>query len=298
MKRHTLSLVAFVIVLVAVFAACKKDDGKDGAVIGVVLNKNNAVLSAGDTLTLAHIVLPQTASNKNVTWTSANPSIANVVNGLITALAGGETTITVTSEDGQKTAVCKIVVNFSLGDVSFATRDTFIVGNQIWSDAVQATYCSDKTSYKGVDKSDPANPIYVADCRSNPGQKGDLFSWEMVNRFGNVLCPDGWRVPTEEDFVTLDLGLGGTGNFRVDAEFIRTKYLGEWGGELNGMTDGSLRYVGSRAHYWSQTQLSESNAIHMMFVANEEDSWNGELHVKGSAVEKADGHALRCVRDK
>jgi len=52
---------------------------------------------------------------------------------------------------------------------------------------------------------------FLIDCRSNPGQKGDLFSWRAVSELKDVLCPYPWRVPTVQDFIDLDIALGGTG---------------------------------------------------------------------------------------
>lgn len=55
-------------------------------------------LSIGESKTLTATVLPTTAENKSVTWTSLNPSIATVdANGKVTAVSEGTTTIEVIS---------------------------------------------------------------------------------------------------------------------------------------------------------------------------------------------------------
>ena len=76
----------------------------------VVLNQNNVTLNIGETTTLEAIITPDNATNKNVTWTSDNEDIASVNNGIVTAIGPGETTITVTTQDSQKTAECTITV--------------------------------------------------------------------------------------------------------------------------------------------------------------------------------------------
>lgn len=54
---------------------------------------------------------PTNATNQNVTWESSNPSVATVdESGKVTAVAPGEATITVTTEDGSKTANCAVTV--------------------------------------------------------------------------------------------------------------------------------------------------------------------------------------------
>ncbi|MBR7154970.1 MAG: Ig domain-containing protein, partial [Paludibacteraceae bacterium] len=81
------------------------------AVTGVTLNKTSASVEAGQTLQLTATVAPTNADNKNVSWTSNNPTVANVdQNGLVTAYSAGNATITVTTEDGSKTATCTVTV--------------------------------------------------------------------------------------------------------------------------------------------------------------------------------------------
>lgn len=80
------------------------------AVTGVSLSKTSSDLTLGSTLTLQATVLPANASNKNVTWTSSNTSVATVNNGTVIALAIGSSTITVKTVDGNKTATCVITV--------------------------------------------------------------------------------------------------------------------------------------------------------------------------------------------
>ena len=76
----------------------------------VVLNQDNVTLNIGETSTLQATITPDNATNKTVTWTSEDENIASVDDGIVTAIGSGETTITVTTEDGEKTATCKITV--------------------------------------------------------------------------------------------------------------------------------------------------------------------------------------------
>ncbi len=80
------------------------------SVINISLNKTSAVLILDDTETLIATVSPSNATNKNVIWTSSNPSVATVSNGVITAVGEGTATITVTTVDGGYTARCTVVV--------------------------------------------------------------------------------------------------------------------------------------------------------------------------------------------
>ena len=79
-------------------------------VTGVTLSKTSATLEVGKTLTLTATVKPSDATNKKVTWTSSDTSVATVTNGKVTTKKAGTTTITVTTEDGKYTAKCVITV--------------------------------------------------------------------------------------------------------------------------------------------------------------------------------------------
>ena len=76
----------------------------------VTLNKTELSLTVGDSETLIATVKPDNASNKDVTWESRDETVATVDNGTVTAVAAGTATITVTTQDGSKTASCEVTV--------------------------------------------------------------------------------------------------------------------------------------------------------------------------------------------
>ncbi|WP_172917589.1 Ig-like domain-containing protein [Capnocytophaga canis] len=99
------SVVALVLLL-----ACIKEEPIIH-VTSVTLEKNELELTEGDNHKLSVIVLPEDATNASVSWESSNTDVATVdAKGLITALKPGTVEITVTTEDGEKTAVCKVTV--------------------------------------------------------------------------------------------------------------------------------------------------------------------------------------------
>ena len=81
------------------------------AVTGVKLDKTEHTLAVGGTVTLVATVTPEGATNKKVAWKSDKTDIATVdENGKVTAVKAGVAKITVTTEDGKKTATCTITV--------------------------------------------------------------------------------------------------------------------------------------------------------------------------------------------
>ena len=78
------------------------------AVTSVTLDKTTASLKAGETVTLTATVKPDDATDKTVTWTTSDASVATVENGVVTAKKVG--TATITAKAGDKSATCSITV--------------------------------------------------------------------------------------------------------------------------------------------------------------------------------------------
>ena len=80
-------------------------------VSNITLNKTSEVLNIGDTIELKETITPSNATNKIVTWTSSNSSVASVdSNGLVKGLTEGTSLIIVKTSNG-KTASCQVKVN-------------------------------------------------------------------------------------------------------------------------------------------------------------------------------------------
>ena len=92
------------------------------AVSSVTLNKTSLSLTEQDTFQLTATVNPSDATDKTVTWTSSNYSIATVDgNGLVTAVAAGSATIT--AQAGDKRATCTVTVNKKPNPATSITLD-------------------------------------------------------------------------------------------------------------------------------------------------------------------------------
>ena len=87
------------------------------AVTGVSLNASSGKLTIGGQTTLTATVKPADASNKTVTWASSAPTVASVVNGVVTALAPGSAKITVKTADGGFTAEYALTVKAATSDL-------------------------------------------------------------------------------------------------------------------------------------------------------------------------------------
>lgn len=93
-------------------------------VTSVQLDLTNIQLDVGKTQQLVATVLPTNATNKGVTWGTSNALIATVSStGLVTCIAAGNATITVTTADGGYSASCAVKVVVPVIAVTGVTID-------------------------------------------------------------------------------------------------------------------------------------------------------------------------------
>jgi len=94
----------------------------------VTLNKTELVLKQQGSEQLFATVMPEDASNTNVTWASDNDAVATVQqNGLVEAHSLGNATITVTTEDGSLTASCEVTVVDVIADYINVNQENTII---------------------------------------------------------------------------------------------------------------------------------------------------------------------------
>ena len=88
-------------------------------ITSITLGKIKTTLTPGEKYQMQVVILPTDASDQTVTWTSSNTDVATInADGVLTAVAAGETTILVTTKDGNKTAAVKITVEGEKGTLS------------------------------------------------------------------------------------------------------------------------------------------------------------------------------------
>lgn len=118
------------------------DDGRVGYILkkwvyeykynkvqSVSLNTTYSDLSVGDTIKLNATISPSNAENKNVKWTTSNSSVATVdSNGNVKGLKNGVATITVTTDDQAKTAICTVNVHSDKVTGISLDKNSYILG--------------------------------------------------------------------------------------------------------------------------------------------------------------------------
>ena len=101
-KSHIMAVIAAVMTL---FSCVKVEV----AVETISLGGTEFYVEVGSTMTINAVLVPETAKDAPLTWTSDNPEVAAVNNGVVTALTVGSTRIVVRAESGV-TASCTVNV--------------------------------------------------------------------------------------------------------------------------------------------------------------------------------------------
>ena len=138
-------------------ATCKVTvDKKVIAVESVELDKTEVELTEGDSVTLTATVKPDDATDKTVTWTSSDPSVATVDGGKIEAVKEGSATIT--AKSGEKSATCQVTVKKVIAVESVELDKTEVELTEGDSVTLTATVKPDDATDKTVTwtSSDPA----------------------------------------------------------------------------------------------------------------------------------------------
>ena len=250
----------------------------------VSLDKSHLDLVMGDHATLAATVLPENATNKSVTWSSSNTSVAIVpIDGIVTGVGLGTATITVTTADGGKTATCTVTVksvntpeavdlglsvkwaSFNLGASKPEEYGYYYAWGETepyYSSLDPLTWKSGKNagyswpSYQWCMGSETTMTKYCSN--SDYGYNGFTDTKTVLDPeddAAHVNLGDSWRMPTEEEWTELRESctwtwttLNGIDGYLVSASNGNSIFL-----PPGDMYHTGLYNVGERGYYWSSS---------------------------------------------
>ncbi len=95
--KRKVKLVVTLLLFVAVISSCKKSHSKAYELTGIRLSATSLSIKVGEGVEVKAVAIPAAANQPSFQWVSANTAIATVNNGLVKAVAVGETIITVSS---------------------------------------------------------------------------------------------------------------------------------------------------------------------------------------------------------
>jgi uncharacterized protein (TIGR02145 family) len=199
------------------------------------------------------------------------------------------------------------IFNGTVTDIDGNVYSTVEIGDQIWTvENLKTTTYNDGTPIEFVENDTVwGNNTLGAFCWYDNNEAvyantyGALYNWYAVNT-GN-LCPDGWHVPTDDEWTELIEYLGGievaAGKMK-EMDTINWNSPNEGASNLSGFTalPGGYRsanhfaYMGRQGIFWSSTEGDE-------YVAwNQELGYNRE-RINTVITDKHVGYSVRCVKN-
>ena len=322
-KIYSLMLLCAAIVFAT---GCSKDDDSTStpvSVSGVTLDKTTLSIEVGGTSTLIATVSPDNAADKSVAWSSDKADIATVKDGVVTAVAAGTATITVTSvADATKKATCTVTVEtpnyIEVNGIKVAVGNLvakagggceigkstdgglfFQFGSLIgWSTEDPLTIAVRPNGFNGKEGWTDKGKIWQGTEGTVPFTVKDSGSDNEKVGIGDpcrYYLGDTWRLPTKDEYVKL---------FENQTDFSSTSSPWKWENSsatnaTSGLTfpasgfrnsiDGSLSYVGRAGYYWSASPSSASYGYNLGFDSS-------EVSPSGSFSGRAYGLPVRCVK--
>ena len=270
----------------------------------VSLDRTELTLSTGETATLKATVLPEDSTDK-VEWSSSDETIVTVENGAVTAVAGGDATITAKAGDKMATCSVKVVpagaVDLGLsvywaecnlgaekpeeyGDY-YAWGETEIMKSYSWSTYKYANGASNKlTKYCFSDKA------IFWDGAGAPDNKTVL---ELEDDVAHVKLGGVWRMPTKAEFDELRTNCiwnwttrSGVKGYVVTGSNGNSIFLPAAGYRK----DTGLVRAGSSGSYWSSSLYTGyPYCACSIGFGSSNVGWDGML--------RCDGHSVRPVTE-
>lgn len=256
------------------------------SVIGVSLNKAFLTLTIGGTEKLTPTIIPSNATNKNVSWSSSDKSVARVdSNGSVSAIKVGTSVIIATTEDGGKTATCILTVDpVSVTGVNLNKSSlTLLVGD---SETLTATVAPSNATNKRVSWSSSNTSVVTVDSNGkvNAVSGGTASIAAMTEDGGKtascsvtVYVPDG----SENGYEYVVLGLpSGLKWATCNVGAYKPEEYGNfyaWG-ETQSKTD----YSGGTYKWWNWNGVTYK--LTKYCPADQTSCWNGEGTPDGKTV--------------
>ncbi len=220
------------------------------------------------------------------------------------------------SDTETKTNYLSVVSN-TISDIDNNTYKISIIGLRVWMvenlkttkyrDGNPITMVTDATQWANL--TSDAYCWYDNDPATYKNNYGALYNWYTVNT--GKLCPFGWHVPTDDEWMELEMFIGMTREiaeltyWRGTNEGNKLKSTSGWYMNGNGTNDvgfnvlpagmrynnGEFRYIGNWTDFWSSTEISRTLA------------WSRAFGYSNANIGRYDdakqfGFCIRCIRDQ
>ncbi|MDR3666791.1 MAG: FISUMP domain-containing protein, partial [Ignavibacteriaceae bacterium] len=180
------------------------------------------------------------------------------------------------------------------------TYHTVQIGNQCWlkenlNAGVMINGASEQMNNGIIEKY-----CYINDS-ANCNIYGGLYQWNEAMQYGRTpgaqgICPDGWHIPTIDEFATLIAEVQEDGN-SLKSVINRVDETGTNTSDFSALMSGCRRYNGefddvdNATYFWYSTEKGALKASDMFLISN-----NGKIYEYNN--DKLLGFSIRCIKNK
>jgi len=214
----------------------------------------------------------------------------------------------------------------TVSDIDNNTYPTVLIGGQCWmTKNLKTTRYGD-----GTEIDNPGNDSNAWNSNTSgayalynndedwKNKYGALYNWYAINN-SNGLCPEGWSIPNDEDWIQLTSYItGGEANGGNQLKSCRqvnsplgndcdtdehprwNEHIINYGTNDYGLSvlpggyrnsEGIFGSIGSNAYFWTASQIDNSDAWYRTLV-------NSFSYVYRHHLTKTNGFSIRCIRDE
>ena len=203
-------------------------------------------------------------------------------------------------------------------DIDGNVYETVKIGNQVWmaENLLTTKYNDDSAIPNVIDNTEWSALKTGAYCWANNDEEtnkplyGALYNWYAVET--GILCPTGWHVPSDNDYMALEMSLGMTQDQANGTEWRGTDEGGKlksttgWSLDGNGTNssgfnampagyrfygDGTTKGLGLITYFWTSDSVDDLIATYRRLDAEETAVYRSSTH-------KEAGKSVRCVKNQ
>ena len=254
------------------------------AVTSVELNQTNLTLKTEEKATLVATVKPDNATDKTVTWTSSDASIATVdETGKVTAIKDGS--VTITAKAGERTAEGKIEVKtpsaapdaidlglsvkwapYNLGSTKPEEYGDFFA----WGETEPRTlYFNYWDHYLWYDSANNCLTKYNTD--KDNGDVDNIIRLDLTDDAANKYWGGYWRMPTKDELYELVYNctfewtsVNGVYGSKVTSNINRNSIFLPAAGQNYSIDQLYIEFRGEEGLYWSSTLEQSQRAYNLL----------------------------------
>jgi len=325
--NYSITTIVILALTATIITSCEKEEVNND-IITAGFTTNKTTIDQGDAVKFTD---QSTMTPNNWSWdfgdgttsNEQNPSHIYSSHGLMSVsltVSNNESSDTETKTD----YITVIEKEQTVTDIDGNIYNTVVIGSQIWMaenlkvthfpDGSELQYITDDYEWNLLEDNnfDKAYCYYNNNLEGEADIYGALYTWAAAMNGTDAsdqnpsgvqgICPDGWHIPSSDEWWTLINGLGGktiaggklkeSGTTHWDFNDGATNESGFTalpGGYRNG-SGGSFYTLGNFGYWWSASEEYSSNGwSYVMYHMNSQIDSEGQF--------KSSGKSIRCVKN-